>query len=208
MWSRSRSLNVSSSCFLLLFAFVIGEIPPPWIECTKSHSSPTINPTDCRQILSRLPALHFHPFNQHHEDKVTLSLPLARPYRVPARITYGTCAAEFMIWTAEEFLDHWLAEAPLTDEQMAFYFWPEARKQGTAVIEECLVRGHKRGAGYGTLYVPQNSQAHEAFFYQIMFKASSNEDFQLRRPYRQWHLYNARDDSSCPRQVFTTIEES
>ena len=191
MCNRSRSLILPSSWFLLLFTFVLGDVPPPWIECSNTPSGSTINPIDSHHILSRLPALQLSPYHVQHSDKLILSLPLlAHPYHVPARFTYRTCVADFIIWTAEEFLDHWLAEEPLNGEEMAFYFWPEARKQGTAVIEGCLVKGRRPGAGYGTIYVPRSSDDIAEYFYGISIKASSNETSQPRRAYPNWHLYN------------------
>ena len=96
---------------------------------------------------------------------------------------------DFIIWIAEESLDHWLAEEPLTNEEMAFYYWPEARKQGTAVIEKCLVPGRRPGAAYGALYVPRTLEDDIEFFHEIAIKALSNTTSEPQGAYMNWHLY-------------------
>ena len=187
----SRPLGLLLWCFLLLFTFVIGDpYAPPDIICLRNPVPSNFNPKDCEHILSTFPALHFDLSKQWSgSSRPILSLPLrAQPYKTPARFTYKTCRVEYAAFgvfkqqgsrrnsgdsdsSSTEVLSHVHRRgqttsrpkaAPLTEEQKAFYLWPQAREMGVAILKKCLAERHALGEARGQVHVPETGMATRA----------------------------------------------
>ena len=214
MYCRSLPFQLLFWRLLLLLRFVVGDpSTSPDIICSQSHLPSDFNLKDCEHILSTFPALHLDPGKQiPTSPRPILSLPLrAPPYCIPARFTYKTCRVEYAAFgmfqrpssirqsddsdhSSHEFLGHVhrrgqtvsRPRGPLTEEQKAFYLWPEAKEVGAAVMKKCLAERGALGEARGRFHVPEKGTATRAryfstpittyrtIYYNIKLEPSSN----------------------------------
>ena len=250
MYHRSLALGLLSWCSLLLFRFVSADPHvPPDIICLASSLPADFNPKDCEHILSTFPALHLDLANQRPGgNRPILSLPLrAPPYYMPARFIYKTCRIDFAAFgmfkkqgpsrhtddnanREDTILGHVHRRgltisrpiAPLTEEQKAFYLWPEAKETGVAIIRKCLTGRGKLGKARGRFQIPEKGTATRAgiysspitttrsIFYDIKLEPSS---IKVDEEYL-WPQYYSRSEAGNPHvydlnpEVFVTPPSS
>lgn len=104
---------------------------------------PTFDPSDCIAIITKIPALQFHPDRQGSEraedGKLTLHIPKdAYQIRFPPRFVHGTCEA-----TAYSHYENESRPFGLLPEVVRLKFWQVVKEDMRTVFANCMYDGSK-----------------------------------------------------------------